>query len=489
MNYINILSEIIKLDFKKVNIINFTVKNNSLIFTVQWKTKWCKCPKCGVNTSNKQDLSIYKSKTPLKHIVLSDNRLMCILTHKRYFKCKKCNINFLERFYFESDNGLHTKSFESYVMISWWYMSWCQIAKNTESSNSKIHKILSTIDPWWLNKRWIEIMEKLNEIYIWIDEHSFRWKDMVLVITELKEKEVLAILPGITNDILIWWLKSLPINIKDKIKWFSTDMNKWYRNSVQKEIWKKCYTVDKYHLVQEVNKMMYDVLNLNKWLIKMNFIKVYDIIKKWKVSKNLVIKTKKKINKWYKKQFEKYKKLVDHIIKPEHIEKDKLFNSKWYRIEFKEITLDYFINWPSYKLLFSMREKNMSWYQKLRLRQITRDFDYHNYLKEAWVLKENFIEALDDKNIDYINRLMNEALWSEHYRIQEFGRTLKNWYEWIDNYCKYSTESFKFTNAFTESINNQCKVAQRVSHWFKFKKNYFKKLTSRFSIKKSQKWK
>lgn len=487
MNYYNILSEIIKLDFKKVKIIDFECIDNQLLLTVAGKNKSCKCPVCWKKTSKRQDLSLYKSKTPLKHLVLSDNRLISIITHKRYFKCKNCNHNFLEWFDFESNNWLHTKRFESYVVSSWWYMSWCQIAKNTKSSNSKIHNILSKIDPWGLNERWIEIMEKLEEIYIWIDEHGFRWKDMVLVITELKQKEVLAILPWITNDVLISWLQSLPDRIRKKIKWFSSDMNKWYKYTFQNKLWKKCYSVDKYHLVQEVNKMMSDVLELNKWLVKMNFVKVDDIIKRWKVSKDLITKTRKKVNKWYKKQFNKYKKKVDNILKPEHIEADKLYNSKWEKIEFKEISLEYFLNWATYKQLFWIREKNMSWYQKLRLRQITRDFDYYNYLKEAWVMKENFIDALDEKNIEDINKIMNEALNSEHYRIKQFGRTLKNWYDWIENYCKYSTDDFNFTNAYTESINNQCKVAKRVSHWFKYKDSYLRKLTSRFNNKKSQK--
>ena len=489
MNHSKIIEEIIKLDFKKVMITNFEVKEEKLIFTVEWKNKGCSCPKCWIRTTKRQDLDIYKSKTPLKHLVLSDNRLISIITHKRYFRCKKCSSHFLEVFDFEAKNWLHTKTFESYVLSSWWYMSGCQIARNTKSSPYKIHKILSQIDPQGLNKRWLEIMERLDEIFLWLDEHSFRWKDMILIITELKQKEVLAILPGITKKILDWWLRSLPDRIKKKIKWFSTDMNKGYRNSVQKEIWVDCYTVDKYHLVQEVNKMMYDILNLNKWLIKMDFVHIDDLFKNWRIKKDLMRKTKKKLKKGNQKDFKKYKKKIDNIIKPEFIEKNRLYNSKWFKINFKEITLDYYINWPTYKTLFCMREKNMSWYQKLRLRQITRDFDYNNFLKEARVLKENFIDALDEKNIEDIDRIIKEALDSEHYRIQQFGRTLTNWYAWIANFCKYSTKEFIFTNAYTEGLNCQCKIAQKVSYGFRYKMNYFRKLTAKFTLWNSQKWK
>jgi hypothetical protein len=37
--------------------------------------------------------------------------------------------------------------------------------------------------------------------------------------------------------------------------------------------------VDKYHLFQEANKMVDDVRQLNLWLVKMNLVKIEDIIK------------------------------------------------------------------------------------------------------------------------------------------------------------------------------------------------------------------
>jgi hypothetical protein len=46
-------------------------------------------------------------------------------------------------------------------------------------------------------------MEQVDQIYLGIDKHSFRGRDMVLIVTELKEKKVLAILDGTTNEILV----------------------------------------------------------------------------------------------------------------------------------------------------------------------------------------------------------------------------------------------------------------------------------------------
>ena len=77
---------------------------------------------------------------------------------------------------------------------------------------------MERIDVNLLNDRGLEIMEKLDEIYLGIDEHSFSGHDMVLIITELKSKEVLAILDGITKAKLEEWINNLPLRIQIKIK-------------------------------------------------------------------------------------------------------------------------------------------------------------------------------------------------------------------------------------------------------------------------------
>jgi transposase len=121
---------------------------------------------------------------------------------------------------------------------------------------------------------------------------------------------------------------------------------------------------------------------------------------------------------------------------------------------------------------------------KLRLNQIFREFDYLGFMAEAWTLKEDFLDAMDDLNLSEINRIMADCLASEHYRIQQFGRTIQKWYTGIKGFCENSTAFFKFTNALTEGINNLCKVAKRVSHGFRYKSMYIKKLVAKFCLNK-----
>ena len=135
-------------------------------------------------------------------------------------------------------------------------------------------------------------MEDLEEIYLWIDEHSFRGRNMVLVITDIKAKKILAVLEDITNWTLRDWFNSIPDEIKDKIKGISTDMNKLYKNVAEEKVEGIVWTVDKYHLVQEANRMVDDVRVLTIWLTKQGFMKEEDFLKNKNVTKKLLKKKK-----------------------------------------------------------------------------------------------------------------------------------------------------------------------------------------------------
>lgn len=485
--------KILNLNLKKYKIVECIEKKNTLIFSIKWKEKYCVCPQCWIKTNKRQDLSEKKQITPLKHINISNQILVELIPIKRYFRCNNCNSHFRERFDFESPNWFHTTFFEEYVIHSFWFISWNQIAKLNNTNASKIYRIIKSIDSNKLNETWLKILENLEEIYLWIDEHSFRWRDMILIITELKTKKLIAVLPNTTKESLESWIKSIPFEAQLKIKWFSTDMNKWYAKTIKDTIiWTPVHSVDKYHLFQEANRMVDEVRILNTWLLKMSFVKAEDIPKlaqekKIKnVVKNLNKEEIKAINNLSSNsvRMNKYKPKAEQRLDINK-EQKKFRDKKWELHEYNEITLDYYIEkW--YRTIFLKREKNLSGYQKMRVNQIFREFDYRWYIVEARVIKEDFMDAIDSLDLWEINRIIWECKISENYRIQQFWRTLTNWYGWIKWLIENSTNDFKFTNAFTEGMNNSCKLAKRQSYWFKYKDNYFRKLFAKSMIDKTK---
>ncbi len=484
MNILQNIRNILNLNWKKVKIIGYHEEDKKIIYEIRWKYSSSICPHCWLSTTKRKDRDLHIQKGNLKHMPYWWNKIIELKLSKRYFRCDNCKSNFYERFDFESPFWLYTNHFEKYIQWNWWFVSWNKISQLYQSSNSVIYSILERIDINLINERWFKIIEELDEIYLWVDEHSFSGHNMVLVITELKTKQLLAVLKWITKEILEEWIWKIPLKHQLKIKGFATDMNKWYAKSLNQIIWNPIQSVDKFHLFWEANDMIDEVRQISIWWLSMNFIKIEDIPKLGrKIWKKLTKEDIENLNKNSNNEImSKYKKEVDMRLKADQIDKKALVNSKWQIMEYKEITADYFIEkW--YRKIFLYREKNLSPIQKLRINQIFREFDYLKYMQQSWTLKEDFMDAMDNLNLKEIDRIMIECLESEHYRIKQFWNTLKRWYRWIKWFCEHSTPIFKFTNALTESFNNLCKVAKRISHWFRTKEMYIKKLVARFCLK------
>jgi len=481
--------KMLNLNWKKSKIMWIYEKENNLIFQIRWKYNCTKCINCWLNTSKRKDKKLHKQKTLVKHMPFWWNKMIELELHKRHFRCNNCKTDFYEKFDFMSDFGQYTNDFEKYIQWNWGFVSGNKLAELYGASNGLIHSILDRIDENLINEKWIEIMEKLDEIYLWVDEHSFSGHDMVLIITELKTGQLLAVLDWITKEKLDYWIwHVVPLKCHKKIIWYSTDMNKGYANSLGEICWNPIQSVDKMHLFIEANRVIDQVRDISRHTLQMNFVKVEDIPKLWKkCNEKITVEDVKRLNNSQNNTkievMKKYKEKVDNRLKIVQINKKDLYNSKGEKIDYSEITPEYFIEkW--YRKLFLYREKNLSWQQKLRLNQIFREFDYLWFLQEAWTLKEDFMDALDELNIAEIDRIRDDCLKSEHYRIKQFWRTIKRWYSWIKGFCEHSTKEFKFTNALTEGINNLCKVAKRISHGFSSKVMYIKKLTARFCLRK-----
>jgi transposase len=298
----HMIYHLVELNPKEVEIIECEVVPNKFIFTIKSKSKWCSCPSCWKITKRQKDYRFVKSARTFKHLLLSNQTMIELHLMKRYFKCVECNISFMEEYPFEAQKWEYTLSFKNFVLRSWWFMSWNQIAKNTYTSPHFIWNILQTIDEEELNNHGRKVMEELPDIYLWIDEHSFRGRDMVMVITDIKHKKVLAVLNDVTNNTLKERLNSLSDSVRAKIKWLSTDMSQWYQNEVLSHLPWVVSTIDKYHLVQEANQMVDDVrqlvIRLSKhWYVKAETIsntwKIPHVLRKAKHSKKNLVSTKK----------------------------------------------------------------------------------------------------------------------------------------------------------------------------------------------------
>ena len=118
-----------------------------------------------------------------------------------------------------------------------------------------------------------------------------------------------------------------------------------------------------------------------------------------------------------------------------------------------------------------MKSEDLSMKQAHRLNQILFEFDPKWYLTEAYLWKEMLNEAVKNKDMDLIEKLILDFSSSIQYKIKACWKTLEKWKNEIKNF--FDTW---ITNAFTEWKNTKAKLLKRMAYWYKNKDNYIKRL-------------
>lgn len=103
--------------------------------------------------------------------------------------------------------------------------------------------ILKDLDIQWSNKKFA----------LGIDEHSFAGRDLVITITDLTNRKLLAILHDDRQATLRRFIKNIPENTKKLISGVCIDMKPGYRTIVESELDHSILVIDKFHIIQYFN--------------------------------------------------------------------------------------------------------------------------------------------------------------------------------------------------------------------------------------------
>jgi hypothetical protein len=88
-----------------------------------------------------------------------------------------------------------------------------------------------------------------------------------------------------------------------------------------------------------------------------------------------------------------------------------------------------------------------------------------------YAAKELLRESMRMKDEELLKKVIKDCLESTQYRIRQFGRTLKRWYQAILNFFELG-----ITNALNEGKNNKAKVCKRIAYGYRNKESYIRRL-------------
>lgn len=133
----------------------------------------------------------------------------------------------------------YTATFSHFIFREWACQSLEELARKFHISSTLIYDCLEDVDTKALIQSKITSLESLSSIILGIDEFSFRGRNYMTSITELRSKKVIGILCTNSKDALEEWLELLPISLLQKIEGIASDMNASYKKTIQDFIRKK----------------------------------------------------------------------------------------------------------------------------------------------------------------------------------------------------------------------------------------------------------
>lgn len=195
------------------------------------------CPACG--TSSKK---VHQTKSrKIKHGTLNYRQVILNLTVRR-FKCKRC-----QKIFTESFSGISRD--RSSINLKTQMLDWLRqnsfnfIGKQFSVSPSTLVRYLlkmnGDIKIDWATAK----ITKLG-----IDEHSFRGHYLIITITDLSNKKLLAVLKSDSQATLAKFLREIPPEYRDKIDEVCTDLRSSYKSVVETMLPKAFLTADRFHV-------------------------------------------------------------------------------------------------------------------------------------------------------------------------------------------------------------------------------------------------
>ena len=242
------ISKMLNLQGILVDKINILEDAKQVIVACRSARRVAICPVCGTGSKK-----VHQTKSrKVKHGVLNYRQVILDLTVRR-FKCKKCCKVFTESF-----QGISRD--RASVNLKTQMLDW--LRRNSFNFVGEQFNISPPTLVRYLLKMNKDIKidwATANVTKLGIDEHSFRGHYLILTITDLSNKKLLAILKSDSQATLERFISEIPAEYRDKINEVCTDLRSSYRTVVKKTLPQADLTADRFHVETLARRALDDI--------------------------------------------------------------------------------------------------------------------------------------------------------------------------------------------------------------------------------------
>lgn len=239
------LLRLFNLSKESVKSISINHKSDGVYAFITLNTTPHTCPVCGDVTSTIKD---YTTKTIIHSLI---THIPCFIVYKaRRYKCNSCHKSFYETNPFVHNNMKISALTVSNVLrdLKLPNETFTSIAKRYHISNTTVAHIFDHHVS--VSRRLLPRVLSIDEVFAFHDNKS----NYVCVFVDGLTKKTIDILPSRKKDDLIKYFDFIPLEERRKVEIVSIDLWDTYR-MVAYSVFPNCrVAVDRFHLVQEINR-------------------------------------------------------------------------------------------------------------------------------------------------------------------------------------------------------------------------------------------
>jgi transposase len=204
-----------------------------------------KCPHCS-------SIKLYRHGVCKPREVLhawSNGRKVYLKLHRRRWKCRHCGRTFVEGGELVRPHSRLTRQAEVEALWQLRDGNFSQVRRELGVGYSTLRRLLERE----INHEATSFIQDEDEIYLGIDEHSFRHQDLVYTVTEVKQRRVLGVL---RDDRIVTLKKFLSKIPAEKVTEVCIDMKDGLRKAVEAVFPSARVVVDPFHVIADSNRRM-----------------------------------------------------------------------------------------------------------------------------------------------------------------------------------------------------------------------------------------
>jgi transposase len=204
-----------------------------------------KCPHCG-------SARLYSHGECKPREVLhtwSNGRRVYLDLHRRRWQCRDCKHTFTEGKELVRSRSRLTRPAEAEALWQLKDRNFSQVTRELGVGYGTLRRLLERE----IDEEALGFMRDADEIYLGIDEHSFRHQELVHTVTEVKQRKLVAILRDDRIATLKKFLAKIP---RDKVKEVCIDMKEGLRKAAEAVFPSAKVVVDPFHVIADSNRRM-----------------------------------------------------------------------------------------------------------------------------------------------------------------------------------------------------------------------------------------